>query len=117
VNIPEILGPAGIGVVTIAYLPQVVHLHKEHCSAGISLRAYSLWCVSSALFLIHAAMIRDVVFTVLQVINLAATATIIILVKRYGRQMCSTHLQEFMSVKKSRSKPERVGAIGKARSR
>lgn len=99
-NVPEILGPAGIGVVTIAYLPQIVHLHKEHCSAGISLRAYSLWCVSSALFLIHAVMIGDVVFTVFQLINLVATATIIILVKRYGRHVCLTHLNAFAPVKR-----------------
>lgn len=98
-NVPEILGPAGIGVVTIAYLPQIVHLRKEHCSAGISLRAYSLWCISSSLFLIHAVMIRDVVFTVFQLINLVATATIIILVKRYGRHVCLTHLKAFPPVK------------------
>ena len=95
----EILGYAGIGVVTIAYLPQVTHLHKEHCSAGISLRTYSLWCVSSALFLIHAVMIRDTVFAVFQLVNLAATGTITVLVKRYGRHMCMTHLREFESVK------------------
>ena len=84
---------------TIAYLPQIVHLHKEHCSAGISLRTYSLWCVSSALFLIHAVMIRDMVFAVFQLVNLVATATITILVKRYGRHVCMTHLRDFASVK------------------
>jgi uncharacterized protein with PQ loop repeat len=94
-NVPEFLGPAGIGVVTVAYVPQLVHLHREHCSAGISLRAYSLWCVSSSLFLIHALMIQDVVFTVFQSINLLATAAIVILVRRYGRHMCLTHLKAF----------------------
>jgi uncharacterized protein with PQ loop repeat len=100
VIVTEFLGPAGIGVVTIAYLPQLVHLHREHCSAGISLRAYSLWCVSSSLFLIHAVMIQDVVFTVFQSINLLATATIVILVKRYGRHMCLTHLKAFAPVER-----------------
>ena len=94
----EILGPAGIGVVAVAYLPQIVHLRREHCSAGISVRAYSLWCISSSLVLIHAAMIRDVVFTVFQAINLLATATIVILVKRYGRHVCLTHLKALASV-------------------
>lgn len=92
-NVPEILGFAGIGVVAIAYVPQIIHLHKEHCSAGISLRAYSLWCVSSALFLIHAVIIRDIVFTVVQLVNLVAIAVVTILVKRYGRRVCLTHLQ------------------------
>jgi uncharacterized protein with PQ loop repeat len=92
-HVPEILGFAGIGVVAIAYAPQIVHLHKEHCSAGISLRAYSLWCVSSALFLIHAVMIRDIVFTVVQLINLVAIVVITVLVKRYSGHVCLTHFQ------------------------
>lgn len=92
-NIAEILGFAGTGVVAVAYVPQIIHLHKEHCSAGISLKAYSLWCVSSALFLIHAVMIRDTVFIVVQLINLVAIAVITILVKRYGRHVCLRHLQ------------------------
>ena len=75
----------------------VIHLHKEHCSAGISPRAYSLWCVSSVLFLVHAVMIGDAVFTVVQLINLVATSVITILVKRYGRHVCLTHLQAWTS--------------------
>ncbi len=91
-NIPEILGFSGAAVVAIAYVPQIIHLHREHCSAGISLKAYVLWCASSALFLIHAVMIRDTVFTLVQLINLAAIATITVLVKRYGGHVCLTHL-------------------------
>ena len=37
----EILGAAGIAISMLAYLPQVVHLAKEHCSAGVSSRAWS----------------------------------------------------------------------------
>ncbi len=92
-NVSEILGFAGTAVVAIAYVPQIVHLHREHCSAGISLKAYSLWCVSSALFLIHAVMIRDAVFTGVQLVNLVAVAVITVLVKKYGRHVCATHLQ------------------------
>lgn len=92
-NVPEILGFAGIGVVVIAYMPQIIHLEKEHCSAGISLRAYSLWCVSSALFLIHAVMIHDIVFTVVQLINLVAIVVITLFAKRYRGYACLTHLQ------------------------
>jgi uncharacterized protein with PQ loop repeat len=92
-TIPTILGFLGIGVTVLAYVPQIVHLHKEHCSAGISLRAYSLWSVSSALFLVHAVVIHDRVFIVVQLVNLVALVVITILVKRYGRYVCSTHLQ------------------------
>jgi hypothetical protein len=53
----------------------------------------ALWCVSSALFLIHAVMIRDIVFSVVQLINLVAIIDITLLVKRYGGYVCLTHLQ------------------------
>jgi hypothetical protein len=33
----------------LAYVPQVVHLGKEHCSAGVSRRAWAMWLVSSLL--------------------------------------------------------------------
>lgn len=36
-------GYAGTAVMIGAYVPQIWHLHREHCSAGISVRAYALW--------------------------------------------------------------------------
>ncbi len=90
----QLLGFLGTGLVAAAYIPQIHHLVKEHCSAGISMKAYVLWCIASALFLIHAAMIRDVVFVFVQIVNLAAIVAIVICVKKYERQMCLTHLHE-----------------------
>jgi len=85
------LGFLGTGVVAAAYIPQIRHLIKEHCSAGISVKAYALWCVASVLFLIHAAMIRDIVFIFVQIINVSAILVIVVCVKKYERQMCLTH--------------------------
>ena len=45
----EFLGIAGITISMVAYVPQVVHLGKEHCSAGISRRAWAMWLVGSLL--------------------------------------------------------------------
>jgi uncharacterized protein with PQ loop repeat len=45
----EILGAAGIAISMLAYLPQVVHLAEEHCSAGVSSRSWIMWLVSSLL--------------------------------------------------------------------
>ena len=45
----EILGIAGITISMLAYVPQVMHLGKEHCSAGISRRAWAMWLVASLL--------------------------------------------------------------------
>jgi uncharacterized protein with PQ loop repeat len=90
----QLSGFVGTGIVAAAYVPQIRHLVKQHCSAGISKYAYTLWCLASIFFLIHAAMIRDVVFISVQIVNLIAILAIIICVKKYARQMCLTHLHE-----------------------
>lgn len=88
------LGFLGTGIIAAAYIPQIHHLVKEHYSAGISINAYALWWVASILFLIHAAMIRDLVFVLLQIVNLTAILAIVICVKKYEHQMCLTHLHK-----------------------
>jgi hypothetical protein len=45
-------------------------------------------------FLIHAAMIRDMVFVFVQIVNVVAILAIVICVKKYERQMCLKHLRE-----------------------
>ena len=52
----QILGFVATGLVIVGYIPQIVHLIKERCTAGISISAFSLWCTASLLFLIHAAV-------------------------------------------------------------
>jgi hypothetical protein len=42
------------------------------------MHAYALWWIASILFLIHAAMIRDVVFVFAQIVNPAAIVAIAI---------------------------------------
>jgi uncharacterized protein with PQ loop repeat len=96
-SLSQFLGFLGTGIVAVAYIPQVRHLLKEHCSAGISISAYVLWFFASVLFLIHAAMIRDVVFIFVQVLNLVATLAIVFCAKKYERQICLTHLDEARS--------------------
>jgi uncharacterized protein with PQ loop repeat len=93
----QVVGFLGTGIVAAAYIPQIHHLVKEHCSAGISTNAYALWFVASIFFLVHAVMIRDVVFIILQVINLMAILAILMFVRKYGHQMCLMHLHEAQS--------------------
>jgi uncharacterized protein with PQ loop repeat len=95
-NLSQIPGFVGTSLVAFAYVPQIYHLIREHCSAGISVKAYALWFVASLLFLIHAAMIMDVVFIGVQCVNLAAICVIVICVKTYEKQACETHLVEHM---------------------
>jgi len=61
----EILGIAGITVSMLAYVPQVIHLGREHCSAGISRRAWAMWLLGSLLVGTLAVHRGDLVFMAL----------------------------------------------------
>lgn len=95
-DVSQILGFLGTALVAAAYVPQIHHLLKEHCSAGISIRAYALWFLASALFLTHATMIMDVVFIGVQLINLVAICIIVYFAKGFERQICESHLHELV---------------------
>ena len=77
------LGVVATGLVIGGYVPQIVHLIRERCTAGLSILAFSVWCLASLLFLIHAAMIGDAVFISLQAVNLVAGGVIVWFSKKY----------------------------------
>jgi uncharacterized protein with PQ loop repeat len=87
----QILGFVATGLVIVGYIPQIVHLIKERCTVGISITAFSLWCAASLLFLIHATVIRDAVFVVVQTVNLVAGGLIVAFCKRYEGKVCAFH--------------------------
>ena len=87
----QILGLVGTGLVIVGYIPQIVHLMREHCTAGMSITAFSLWCAASLLFLIRAAVIHDAVFVAVQTVNLVAGGLIVGFCKRYEGQVCRFH--------------------------
>lgn len=87
----EILGIAGIATSMLAYVPQVIHLAKEHCSAGISRRAWAMWLVGSLLVGTLAVHRGDLVFIALQVSTLASAAIILFLAQKYRGLVCETH--------------------------
>ncbi|MHB8660763.1 MAG: PQ-loop domain-containing transporter [Minisyncoccota bacterium] len=87
----EIIGFIGSGLVIWAYVPQITHLIREHCSAGISRRAYALWFIAALLLLIHAVMIRDIVFIFLQTANALLTLVILVFAYKYKNGICPTH--------------------------
>lgn len=45
-------------LVIVSYLPQIMHLVREGCSAGISFRAYAMWMVAAVLRLAYASLAR-----------------------------------------------------------
>ena len=94
-NFSQLLGFTGTILVIVAYAPQVRHVIQEHCSAGISVRAYDLWIAASVLFLIHAVIIEDLVFTLVQIANLLAMGLVLIYVRRFQNQMCRAHVERY----------------------
>ena len=93
-NLLSVIGYIGTGFVIGAYVPQIWHLWTEHCSAGISERAYALWALASALFLGHSITIGDAVFMVTQLVNVVALAIILVLARRFRNQICAAHAHQ-----------------------
>jgi lipid-A-disaccharide synthase-like uncharacterized protein len=87
----ELIGLAGIAISVLAYLPQVVHLAREHCSAGVSSRAWAMWLASSLLVGALAVHRRDPVFIVLQLSTMTSAAVIVFLAHRYRGMVCEAH--------------------------
>jgi lipid-A-disaccharide synthase-like uncharacterized protein len=87
----EMLGVAGIAISMLAYVPQVVHLGREHCSAGVSRRAWAMWLLSSVLIGTLAVYRQDPVFILLQVSTLTSAAIILFLAHRYRGMVCAWH--------------------------
>ena len=85
------VGFIGTVIVVIAYMPQIIHLVRAQCSAGISLKAYALWLVSSLLLLGHAFNLNDAVFIALQSYQLGATMTIVVFAWKYQNCTCELH--------------------------
>jgi lipid-A-disaccharide synthase-like uncharacterized protein len=92
----EVLGVTGIAISVTAYVPQVVHLWREQCSAGISGRAWAMWLVSGLLVGTLAVHRRDPVFILLQVANLTSTAAVLFLSWRYRGMVCEAHAHDRM---------------------
>lgn len=87
----QLLGFLGAIVVAVGYLPQIVRIAREGCSAGVSVHAWAMWLVASLLVLFHALAVGDPVFISLQAVNVTAIISIIALAKHYERMTCKTH--------------------------
>ena len=99
----EILGWIGTLLVIVAYYPQIHHLFFEKCAWGISLTTWVIWLASSMLLLIYCMARGELLMGTVQVVNMAAIATTIMLVRRSDK-ICPFHRQrsgetESMSIK------------------
>src|SRR5215475_12856787 len=90
-TITEVAGFAGAGLAGAAYVPQISHLIKAHCSAGISRLAFEAWLVASVLITARAVAIGAAAFVVLGGIQIVATTLIMIYAARYKDTPCPSH--------------------------
>lgn len=86
----ELIGWVGSAVVIAVYWPQIYHLYVEKCAWGLSLMTWLLWLVSSSLLFSYAVILGDPLFICVQVINLIAIATTIVLARR-ANTVCPVH--------------------------
>ena len=88
----EIAGFVGAGTAGAAYVPQISHLIRARCSAGISRLAFGVWLLSSVLITARAVAIGAGVFIVLGAIQIVATVLITLFAARYKDTPCPVHL-------------------------
>jgi uncharacterized protein with PQ loop repeat len=88
----EIAGFVGAGLAGAAYVPQISHLIKARCSAGISRLAFEVWLLASVLVTARAVAIDAGVFIVLGGIQIVATTVIVVYAARYKDTPCPIHL-------------------------
>jgi uncharacterized protein with PQ loop repeat len=91
-TITQIAGFVGAALAGAAYIPQISHLIRARCSAGISRPAFELWLVAALLTTARAVAIGAGVFIVLGAIQIVATALITVCAARYENTPCPSHL-------------------------
>jgi len=88
----EIAGFAGVGLAGAAYVPQISHLIRARCSAGISRLAFEVWLLASVLTTARAIAIHADVFIALGGIQIVATTVITLCATRYKDTPCPSHI-------------------------
>jgi uncharacterized protein with PQ loop repeat len=87
-TVTEIAGFAGAGLVGAAYIPQISHLIRARCSAGISRLAFEGWLLAAVLTTVRAIAINAGVFIALGGIQIVATVLIMFYAMRYKDTPC-----------------------------
>lgn len=88
----ELAGFIGAALAGAAYVPQIVHLIRQRCAAGLSRVAFGVWLAASLLVTAHAVAIEEIVFIALGAVQLAATTLILTYATRYAGSYCASHL-------------------------
>lgn len=89
----DAIGFLGVALSVAAYMPQLVHLAREHCSAGVSTRSWTMWLVSALLVGSVAVSRRDPVFIIFQLCSLASAGAILFMARKYRGMACGSHTE------------------------
>jgi hypothetical protein len=113
--IAEIAGFARTGISGAAYVPQVTHLMRAHCSAGMSELAFVTWLVAGSLIMVQAVATHATVFIALGSIQLIATAMIAFYTQRYKGMACPGHGGVNVAARSlpAVQNPQRAAAMGR----
>jgi PQ loop repeat len=87
----QIAAFVGVGLAGAAYVPQIWHLVRVHCSAGISRSAFALWLGASLLVTTHAIATGAVVFILLGGVQVVAITVILVYATKYASSYCLGH--------------------------
>lgn len=116
-TVTEIAGFVGAGLAGAAYVPQIWHLVRVRCSAGVSRVAFGVWLAASLLVSTHALAMGAAVFVVLGAVQSVAIAVILVFATRYRSSRCAGHLP-LEAVSRSMSDPlARMGSRSGTRAR
>ena len=87
----EFAGYVGAGLAGAAYVPQITHMIKEDCVAGISRPAFLVWLTASALILTRAIAVVDLPFMILGGVQVSATGFISLFITLRAGRSCGAH--------------------------
>lgn len=90
-TVTQIAAFVGVGLAGAAYVPQIWHLARVHCSAGISRFAFYGWLGASLLVTTHAIATRAVVFILLGGVQILAITVILVYATKYASSYCASH--------------------------
>lgn len=82
---------AGSLVSAAAYIPQILHLLRQHCVCGLSLKAWFAWLITTLLIVPHAVETEDTIFLVIQLMNALAIAFIFGFAFQHRNRLCRQH--------------------------
>jgi lipid-A-disaccharide synthase-like uncharacterized protein len=94
----HILGVIGTGIVLVGYLPQLIHLARERCAWGVSQRSWMLWLLGGCFLLAYSLLKHDIIFSVVQVIQIVAISLTIYYARRSVR-VCPHHLAQSVALR------------------